>query len=398
MKKLTKAFCLFLTVVLLALSVSAPAYAVDIKKPLRFGADGKFRIMHVTDTHLSNDNAENTLRLLGMACDKEQPDLVVIGGDNVSEDTKEEIKDLSQKLMSVFNDRNIPVAATFGNHDSENPDYYTREELMAIYNTFPCSYSVDDGALLTGCGTYLLPVYGTKGIVPAFNVWVFDSGDYDDEGHYANVAEDQVLWYKTQSLASELLCGKKVPSVAFQHIIVPEIYEALEKVKVRVPYSYEHMYNDGEYYRFNPAMTNYGCLHETPCCGYYNHGQFDALVERGDVLGIFTGHDHTNAFGVKYKGIDIVNSLSSRYNGDAFSTQYGYRIVEIDEKDPSTYITRVVHWFDFVNADGVSELAKDAAAKKMLNEIRFKGAFQKLGMNLGVFFVQLFGRQVKYAD
>lgn len=397
MKKSVKLISLFLVIVLLALSGSTAAYGAAGKKSLHFNADGKFRIMHVTDTHLNDDNAADTLRLIGMACDKEKPDLVVITGDNVSTDTRESIKNLTNRLMSVFDDRNIPTAVTFGNHDSEN-GCYTREELMALYNAFPCSVSVDEGALLTGCGTYRLAILGSRDSEIKFNVWVFDSGDYDDEGHYANVAEDQVTWYKLDSALLEVLAGRKIYSVAFQHIIVPEIYEALEPVKTHVPYSYKRIYSDGEYYRFDPNKTNYGCLHEMPCPGYYNHGQFDAMVERGDVLGIFTGHDHTNAFGVKYKGIDIVNSLSTRYNGDAFSTQYGYRIIEIDEKDTSKYTTRVVHWYDFVNADGVAALAKDSAAKKMLNEIRFKGAFQKLGMNLGVFFVQLFGRTVKYPD
>ena len=60
----------------------------------------------------------------------------------------------------------------------------------------------------------------------------------------------------------------------------------------------------------------------------------NAMVERGDVLAMFTGHDHSNAFGVKYQGIDIVNSLSTRYNGDAYSTQYGYRVIELDENAP----------------------------------------------------------------
>ncbi len=397
MKKSIKLFSLLLTLVLLALSVSAPAYAALTKPVLHFGADGKFRIMHVTDTHLDDDNAEDTLRLLGMACDREKPDLVVIGGDNVSTDTRESIKSLTNKLMTVFNDRSIPVAVTFGNHDSEN-GCYTREELMALYNAFPCSVSEDDGRLLTGCGTYRLPVYSSKGSNLTFNVWVFDSGDYDDEGHYANVAKDQVGWYQMESAALKLFYGKKIPSVAFQHIIVPEIYEALQKVNTRVPYSYEHLYNDGEYYRFDPNMTNYGCLHETPCPGYYNHGQFDAMAESGDVLAVFSGHDHTNAFGVKYKGVDIVNSLSSRYNGDAFSTQYGYRMVEIDENTPSKYTTRVVHWYDFVNMDGVSSLAKDASAKRMLTQIRFLGAFQKAGREIGVIFMRLFGRTVRYAD
>jgi hypothetical protein len=46
-----------------------------------------------------------------------------------------------------------------------------------------------------------------------------------------------------------------------------------------------------------------------------------------------------------------MNSLSSRYNGDRFSTQYGYRIIEIDENDTSVYETRAVHWYEVFDAE-----------------------------------------------
>ena len=34
---------------------------------------------------------------------------------------------------------------------------------------------------------------------------------------------------------------------------------------------------------FDPARKNYGAIRETPCPGYENYGQFDAMVEKGDV-------------------------------------------------------------------------------------------------------------------
>ena len=103
---------------------------------IKFGADGKFKIMHVTDTHLEDYNLEASVWAIGEACDIEKPDIVTITGDNVqncknSEDTKK----LIDSLMNVFETRNIPVAATFGNHDSE-AGAMTREELMALLQHF----------------------------------------------------------------------------------------------------------------------------------------------------------------------------------------------------------------------------------------------------------------------
>ena len=386
----------------LTLGAAASAFAAGVdglaSEPLRFGADGRFTILHVTDTHLHDDNVQESVRLIAMACDAEQPDLAVLTGDLAMEDTYEHTAALTDALMQVFETRDIPVAVTFGNHDSEN-GAYTREAVMALYNAYTCSVSVDDGEALTGCGTYRVPILSSDGGALRFQLWIFDSGDYDGEGHYANVAADQVEWYRETSAALEAENDGKIPSLAFQHIIVPEIYDALEQAGHRGLFTYEHLYHDGEYYRFAGDGVNYGMLHETPCPGYYNHGQFDAMTERGDVLAIFTGHDHTNAFGVKYRGIDIVNSLSTRYNGDAFSTQYGYRVIELDENAPERYETRVVRWYDFVNTKAARELAESREDRLLEAEIRFFGFFRKSLTEIGVLFTKVFtGRTARYPD
>lgn len=405
--KNSKKLIAFLMCVVMAFGMSVNCFAaVDITtaKPVRFDENGNLRIMHVTDNHLGKDNVEETVWLIGEACDREQPDIVVITGDNV-ENTgdKECTKYLIDELMGVFDERNIPVAVTFGNHDSENENGFTREELMAYYNTFSCSISVDDGDILPGCGTYNIPVLASDSDKVKFNLWVFDSGDYDEEGHYASVLEEQVRWYNAKSDMLALLNGgERVYSLAFQHIIVGEIYDALKKADGKQLFSFEHLYNDGDYYMFDESAVNYGTLNETPCPGYYNHGQFEAMVDNGDVLGIFTGHDHTNAFGVKYKGIDIVNSLSTRYNGDTFSTQYGYRIIDVNESDTSAYTTKVVHWYNLFGLGDIFEVSSrgDSFGAGVVAKIVFRGFFEEtFGINLVRAFAQLFtGRQISYAD
>lgn len=402
MKTAKRIISFLLAVIILAgFSVTGSA-AQDKAAPntLQFGKDGKFNIMHITDTHLEAYNVDDSVWLIAKACDKEQPDLVVVTGDNVlnCEDANE-TKLYIDKLMTVFEERNIPTAITFGNHDSET-GAMSREELMAYYNTYSCSVSVDDGEALSGCGTYNLPILSSDGSKVGFNVWVFDSNDYDDEGHYGYVKADQVEWYKEQSakLTAEN-GGEVVYSIAFQHIIVADVYEALKKSDRKRLFSYSHMYDKKEYYMFDPDRVNHGTLTETPCSGYYNDGQFSAMVEMGDVLGIFTGHDHSNAFGVEYKGIEIGNTVSSRYNRDAFSSQYGYRMFEIDEKDTSKYTTRVEHWFDMFSVGDIDELRRAGDNYTLALDVSFRGFFKKLTMKLGAGIVSVFsGRQISYPD
>ncbi len=364
--------------------------------------NGKFKVMHITDTHLEDVNVDASVWAIAQACDKEQPDIVVITGDNVQNcENAEDTKALIDALMNVFEERKIPVAVTFGNHDSET-GAMSREELMAYYNTYSCSVSVDDGEALSGCGTYNIPVMSSDGQKIKFNLWIFDSGDYDEQGHYGCVRADQIEWYKAKSdeLAS-LNGGERVMSLVFQHIIVDEVYDALEKVESKTLFSFEHMYNDGEYYRFNPENKNFGTLNETPCSGFNNYGQFDAMVEKGDVLAMFSGHDHTNAFGVEYKGIDISNSLSTRYNGDRYSTQYGYRMIYIDESNTADYTSRVVHWYDIFGIEEAVAYKQngDDFGFKTAFDIAFKGFFQKTINDIYRGFSALVTRrQVTYPD
>ncbi len=405
MRNSLKRIISILMVVVIMAGISVNAFAAEVNttaKALQFNEDGKFRIMHVTDTHLDDDNVDASVWLIAQACDREKPDLVVITGDNVQNcDDASKTKGYIDKLMNVFDERNIPTAVTFGNHDSE-VGAMSREDLMAYYNTHSCSVSIDDGPSLSGCGTYNIPVMSSDGSEVKFNVWVFDSNDYDGEGHYGNVKADQVEWYKQKS--DELKAangGEVVYSVAFQHIIVPEVYDALKKVDSKKLFSFEHIINKGEYYMFDPDGINFGTLNETPCSGYYNDGQFNAMVEKGDVLAMYSGHDHTNGFGVRYKGIDISNTVSTRYNGDAFSSQYGYRIIDIDENDTSKYTSRVEHWYDMFTLEDIDNLRKsgDDYGWKLALDVDFKGFFQK---NFDVFsraIVAVFtGRQITYAD
>ena len=362
--------------------------------------NGKLRIMHITDTHLGKDNMDMSVCLIEQGLDREKPDIAIVTGDTISSDCgREEVFERTRKFMKIFQNRNIPVALTFGNHDSES-GILTRQELMACYNEFECSISVDEGDIMEGCGTYNIPVLASDSDEMKFNLWIFDSGDYDSEGRYANVSEEKVAWYKEKSEEYEKINGKKIYSLAFQHIIVPEVYDALKTVNHIAPYTYKGIYQYNKYYRFDPKRENFGLFREKPCCGAINHGQFDALVERGDCLGIFTGHDHTNAFGVKYKGIDIVNSLSTRYQNDSFSTQYGYRMIEVDENDLSRYTSRVVHWFDLYKLANLSQFKdKDDLVYKTAKSVAIKRIREKLIQNSGHFVTAIFCfRKVKYKD
>ena len=377
----------------------------ETDKTIRFDENGKLKILHIADTHLNYDkHFDASVWVVAEACDIEKPDLVVLTGDNTHPDEDpEKTKDLINALMNIFESRKIPVAVTFGNHDAEKGPM-TRKEIMEYYSTFSCVISTDGSTDFKNCATFNIPVLASDSDETKFNLWVFDSGDYDEDEprHYDRVRTEQIEWYKeTAAKLKEENGGETVNSVVFQHIIVPEIYDVLKKADSKKPYAVPRIYNEDEYYMFDPDQVNYGKLNEKPCPGYYNDGQFDALVETGDVLAMFTGHDHTNAFGVRNQNIDIYTSPMTRYKGVAYTTQYGYRVVEIDEKDTSKYETRVERLYDAFDF-GYIKTAKDNGDKyspRIALELAVKGMAQELAMKLWHSVVELFtGRTVVYPD
>ena len=133
--KLNVFISLFMSLIFV-FSLASSAFAVDdslTTAPLYFDENGNFRIMHITDTHLNYDNIDDSLWLIADAIDKEQPDLIVLTGDVFKVGTVEETEWFVDRIMSVFEEKDVPVAVVFGNHDSES-GIISREDLMALYN------------------------------------------------------------------------------------------------------------------------------------------------------------------------------------------------------------------------------------------------------------------------
>ncbi len=317
---------------------------------LKFNEDGTFKIIQVADLQDNTNPVKKTLEYIKEVAADEKPDLFVLTGDNISDsvargytkaNSVKRVRKAIDGFMSTFEEIGVPVAVVFGNHDAEGR--VSKEEQMAIYNEYDCCIAIDEGEKLYGCGTYNLPVYSSDGKRIAYNLWLFDSNMYDDiNGGYDHVHEDQIEWYVNTS--NELKAqnnGKAVPSLAFQHIIVNEIFNALVQVDKGTAGAVK---GDDKLYYALPENAK-GELLEIPCPGEIDSLQFEKMVEQGDVKAIFSGHDHENSFEVSYNGIDIINTPTSgfgAYGGD----NRGVRVITLDEKDTSVYETELITYLN----------------------------------------------------
>jgi 3',5'-cyclic AMP phosphodiesterase CpdA len=108
---------------------------------LRFGADGKFKVMVVADVQDGARVSSYTLHLLELALDREMPDLVVLGGDNIFDWSpslmlsRAGIRASISTFMRPIVSRGIPFAVVFGNHD--RTPVMGKDEQWDFFQTFP---------------------------------------------------------------------------------------------------------------------------------------------------------------------------------------------------------------------------------------------------------------------
>ena len=336
-----------------------PAYWRTTKKPLRFRPDGSFRILMVSDIHGGvGYNKKKTVAALEALTESQNPDLVVFGGDtagpgHIHIETAEQLRDLLTDLSGPMERRGIPWCHVFGNHD----DNYgvPNEEAEAVYEEFPCCVSKRGDPELSGVGNYVLPVYAAEGEELLLNVYGFDShsGMQDffiqygmdphtpafppfvgDHGSDDTVHMDQVLWYYQLSKAFEREWGRKIPSVMFMHIPLPE-FDMVTR------------------YRRDADLR--GHQGEDVCFSPLNSGLMRACVERGDVKGIFCGHDHWNDFSAVYMGVTLAYDASMSYHACQDNELRGGRIIDFRAEDPGAFATRTVKIRDIMGHAGDSD-------------------------------------------
>lgn len=333
--------CFCLTAFLLC-AFCVPAFAGDART-LSFGRDGRFTILVATDIHEEYPMSEAESVFLREAVAAVQPDLVVLDGDNmVCEGTE-----IYDQLLEPFVSAGVPFTYVFGNHDRECSDL-TREEQMAQYSRVGGDLCLASDAVpeMSGCGTHNLPVLSSDGSRVAFNLWLFDSGDYVPDKGYDRVHADQIEWYRENSIRLEQENGGKVPSIAFQHIIAKQVFDAVYKPAKNADKAFRTFDDGTAFSRWVNRRAYDGYLRETPCPSYFDDGQWAAFCARGDVLGCVTGHDHVNNFVAKYDGVDIIQTSSAghRAYGDVLSR--GVRVITVDENNPWQYETHTVYESD----------------------------------------------------
>lgn len=320
---------------------------------LYFNENGEFKILLISDTQDIDVPHEYTIKLLCAALDSVNADLIILLGDQIESpalgDGEERTQNAIERIIAPIVERQLPFALVFGNHDVGGS--VSKEQQMLWYKSYPNCLATE-GENMTGCGNYLLQL-SDKNSNPIINLWFFDSNAYsiDGVGDYDYVHQDQLDWYlRTSARITAQNGGIPMASYVFQHIVVPEIYEALEQVdedqKDEAGVVRGFGYRCKQYYRI--PKDGRGSLSIFPLPPDVNGGEFDAWLESGGVVAAFFGHDHTNSYEVNYKGIDLVCTYGAGFLFYDEKELHGVRIITLHEEDPTRYETRLLRYNDII--------------------------------------------------
>ena len=146
----------------------------------------------------------------------------------------------------------------------------------------------------------------------------------------------------------------------FQHIPLPEYYDVLRRVEKGTKGAVEAFYNhEGEYYVLPEEAVRRGdSMLESPAAPDKNTGELDALTEKGDVLGVWVGHDHINSFSIEHRGLLLGYTQGCGFNTYGPGAKRGVRVFTIPADDPhkfETYTVTMEQLCDYKPAKPVTE-------------------------------------------
>ena len=296
---------------------------------LRFGSDGKFTILHITDTQDDQCLADGLVEFIEKSIKVTDPDLIVLTGDIVENSragdisdseifkegvtvdgdyaaTLENTKKAVAQIFAPLEASGIPYAVTQGNNDYSSG--VTNEDWLKIYAEYPGCIAFDMSDDAEGKIDFYLPVLASDSDKPAFGVWMLDNGRGYTEG--------QLEWFKSYDIGN-------IPSVVFEHIPIDDMGNLYEECSI---WDEGALISGAKAYRLN------GDLASGHAEGIIEPGtttdQFAAWKNKG-VIGAFFGHWHTSGFTGVWDGITLGLTYGCQFSK---AGPYGVRTVTLNEK------------------------------------------------------------------
>ncbi len=291
---------------------------VEITKP----GDSPVRILMFTDMHLDGKNATSykTVDRMVDSIRREKPDLVLLGGDNVTSGMN---RKRAAQLGEIFEKLGVYWGGVLGNHEGDNKWSISRSEMMDIFCSFEHCVMLKGPEDIDGDCNYVMKLMNEDGSLreAIFCLDTFDETteqmreehSFYENKHYDGAHANQVDWYGSAAAALKQSEGD-YKSIMLIHIPLHE---------------YDVIAEQGSFL--------WGEQYEGVCSTAYDNGLFAKIKELGVTQAVFCGHDHINSFGGEYEDITLSYIESSGYGSYGLAKKdkpesewlQGYTVLEI---------------------------------------------------------------------
>lgn len=302
----------------------------------KFDADGNasdepIKVIAFTDTHLDakKEKGDTTLGYIVRNIVREQPDLVVFVGDNITAGFN---RQRAGQFCRTLEELGVYWAAVLGNHEGDNIWSMSRPAMLKKFASYEHCL-IDTSQKYTssnekvwGNGNFVINLADSEGKIYQ-SLYFLDSGSdmteediekYADEVEYYDseydyLKDSQITWYKETVRDIEQKNGAPVPSTMFIHIPLNEYKTAYEEItgETEVTPNAPLTYNEPNE---NGTELLMGQRREGICCPGHNSGMFDAIMEMGSTKLVVAGHDHINDFAVRYRGVILSYNVPGGYS------------------------------------------------------------------------------------
>ncbi len=314
------------------------APSVDEDGTAYFTTDGEFKIMHLTDIHLTGgifgmERDKKALNAVAAMITAEKPDLVVVTGDisfAVPWYGSLNNKHCHGYFTRLMENLGVYYTVTFGNHDAEKYNFYSRTDVAKIYESEELEYSLFERGdeNIYGEGNHVINVKNSDGFITK-SLIMLDSNAYTDSDifglgwDYDNIHDDQIAWYKSaveknnaenKDIFDALPDAEKTAenekyltaeSLLFFHIPLMEVRDAYKAyVKNGSQNSPECEFISGNIGEKDPYVYS----------SEYEEELFETVTDLGSTKAMFFGHDHYNNAVMKYQGVLFSYGYSIDYS------------------------------------------------------------------------------------
>ena len=290
--------------------VSESVDEVTIKK-----SGDSFKVLAFTDIHLDgkNETSYMTVENIVKNIEREKPDLVLFGGDNVTSALN---KKRAHQFAQLFENLGVYWAGVLGNHEGDNGFSLSRADMVELFSSYDhCLMKNGVDGIFGNCNYAVTVLNGDDTVKHVY--YFLDTGDEmsselmqqynipEDDPPYDGAKTEQVEWYTAKNDVLKEKYGD-FKSTLVVHIPLPQ---------------YDNALNDGVTYLYGEKL-------EGICSSGFDSGLFDALKAGGTTKSVFCGHDHLNTFGFTYDGILLSYLQPSGYGSYTTASKLGY-----EEKD-----------------------------------------------------------------